>query len=1010
MPLIHQCAVRTLLILLVTLSIGVSSASAQEVGLGMIMDDASYESIPLAPVLMRGDYDRIPASYSLRKYAPYPGNQGRSATCVGWATGYAARTIVAAIENGWTDRDYITDHAYSPSFVYNSLKKRYAGSGPDPACSKGAFVADAMNLLKSDGVAPLTEFPFDCELEVRNEDLQVANDHRIVEFQRIFIINAVDKIKNVRKAVAEGKPVVIGMNVPTSFLNAFGKEHWEPSEEGEQAEGGHAMTVIGYDDNKFGGSFEVMNSWGQRWGKYGFIWIPYEHFARYVRYGFDIFVSDRPEPDGPDLAGSVSLLLASGDSMRTIFQNGEFSVDRPYESGTQFRILVTNNEPAYVYAVATDLTRKITRLIPKDDSFSALLTNRNSHIALPPGDDVIVMDDEPGIDYLGVLYSDRELEIDSLISEMHGLPGSLYERLTGALGDAVIPQNEIAIAEDGSIAFQAKSDGGFVVPMVVAIEHVAPVAVNDRTPPRISLLSPKPVVTGLRGLTVRKEISADLEILGTAYDLAGIDSVTVNGVSATIEPDGTTFRATLPNSDTLSVLHIYAIDHSGNEARERFTIASRKEDSLPPDITMLIPSVQQDALDEVQVMVDTLVVSGTVRDNGELVAVYVNGIKADLGVDGTFSVEVPIVDGSTELRIRAYDSAGNVTDETWHIADAELLATADGISAEEAFVRFDVFYATDRAPTGRTSPRSYYGGTPGDLSHGIVEVSIPRTHQIGELESPAWWRFEVTPDPERHITLQSLRPMDEATLLKKMREEMSHSAGKSAFVYVHGYNTAFDQAARRTAQMAYDLNFDGIAAMYSWPSDGTLLGYASDEIDVERSVKYLKYYLDLIVKESGAEHVHLLAHSMGNRALTKALVSIAQEQVEPVFTEVILAAPDIDAELFRNDIAPIIQRTADRVTLYASANDKALMMSEKINGGRRAGDSREGILVFDGIETVDVSDIDMELLGMGHSYFAQTEPVLEDIVQVVGMRLPPEQRELIPRIIEKLRYWTLRFE
>ena len=186
-----------------------------------------------------------------------------------------------------------------------------------------------------------------------------------------------------------------------------------------------------------------------------------------------------------------------------------------------------------------------------------------------------------------------------------------------------------------------------------------------------------------------------------------------------------------------------------------------------------------------------------------------------------------------------------------------------------------------------------------------------------------------------------------------------------------------------------------------------LLQYTVDETNVVWTVPHLKQFLASVSERTGATRIHLIAHSMGNRALTSALARMSYELKEeqtPLFHEVILTAPDIDAEIFRNDIAPAITKTARRVTLYASSNDEALVASKKIHGYPRAGESGEGIVVAQGIDTIDVSALDTSLLG--HSYYGDNETVLIDLAQLLHEEKSPDLRSrLKERFSDRLRYW-----
>ena len=160
---------------------------------------------------------------------------------------------------------------------------------------------------------------------------------------------------------------------------------------------------------------------------------------------------------------------------------------------------------------------------------------------------------------------------------------------------------------------------------------------------------------------------------------------------------------------------------------------------------------------------------------------------------------------------------------------------------------------------------------------------------------------------------------------------------------------------------------------------GGLLKYTVDENNVEWAVPHLKEFLIDVTRHSGAESVNLIAHSMGNQALTGALRELQLQLGEEtaLFNQIILAAPDVDAEIFRRDLAPALVQSARRVTLYASSNDQALVASKKVHGHARAGDSGAGLVVVPGIETIDVSTLDTSLLG--HSYYGSSDPILLDI-------------------------------
>lgn len=297
------------------------------------------------------------------------------------------------------------------------------------------------------------------------------------------------------------------------------------------------------------------------------------------------------------------------------------------------------------------------------------------------------------------------------------------------------------------------------------------------------------------------------------------------------------------------------------------------------------------------------------------------------------------------------------------------------------FAVIRVLYATDRDYKPHAIEK--FGNDRGKLSLGCCDVSIPRDHRMGELESPSIWRLEFREDPANHVVLLSTVVRSKNDFFAELAARVRDSARSSAFVFIHGYNVTFKEAARRTAQISYDLAFDGAPVFYSWPSQGTLASYTVDEQNIEWAQANLRGFLEEFFARSGAKNVYLIAHSMGSRALTRAVASLLAD--EPVLRnrlkEVILTAPDIDADVFKRDIVPALTASGSPVTLYASSEDFALVASKQIHGYPRAGDSGHGLVVMSGVETIDATHANTSF--MGHSYFAENRSVLSDMFYLI---------------------------
>ncbi|MBN9276043.1 MAG: alpha/beta hydrolase, partial [Hyphomicrobium sp.] len=132
-----------------------------------------------------------------------------------------------------------------------------------------------------------------------------------------------------------------------------------------------------------------------------------------------------------------------------------------------------------------------------------------------------------------------------------------------------------------------------------------------------------------------------------------------------------------------------------------------------------------------------------------------------------------------------------------------------------------VYFGTDRNRTASTDPQTYYGHERAAVSYGYSDVTVPRAHTVGRLETPSVLKFEFSPNPAKHIVVASITSMGSNDFFGQLRAESGRLSERQAFVFVHGYANDFHEATRRAAQMKYDLNFPGLAIIYSWPSVGS---------------------------------------------------------------------------------------------------------------------------------------------------------------------------------------------
>jgi len=157
-----------------------------------------------------------------------------------------------------------------------------------------------------------------------------------------------------------------------------------------------------------------------------------------------------------------------------------------------------------------------------------------------------------------------------------------------------------------------------------------------------------------------------------------------------------------------------------------------------------------------------------------------------------------------------------------------------------------------------------------------------------------------------------------------------------------------------------------------------------------------------------ADKVHLIAHSMGNRGLLRSLQRLAaraEDASRIKFEQLILAAPDVDRDVFI-ELAKLFDRRCKRATLYVSGHDLPVYVSDKLHSAPRAG-YIPPYTVVSGIDTIEVPNFKLDLLG--HSYFAQAEALLHDIFDLMQRDANPAQRQRIePASDGSQAFWRLR--
>jgi esterase/lipase superfamily enzyme len=311
-----------------------------------------------------------------------------------------------------------------------------------------------------------------------------------------------------------------------------------------------------------------------------------------------------------------------------------------------------------------------------------------------------------------------------------------------------------------------------------------------------------------------------------------------------------------------------------------------------------------------------------------------------------------------------------------------------------------LFYATNRAYRKTTDPEKFFGNTaesPASRTHyGVYPV---KTDLRGEKFQPGNLRIigsKAWTEQLRVLALENGRPK------------------RTIAIYIHGYNNDFTDAASAMARLTSGFGDRIVPVIYSWPSRKKLLGYTSDEREVERSAEYFADFLsDLLVQLPDAR-IAIIAHSMGNRVLVEGLerltAKLPDDKKDQKISAVALFAADVDRSTYADRYVQTVRKRADRIYVYASAKDKALAASRRVHGSEpRLGQTYPSPPYNDSFsETIDATDAGSDFLG--HGYFSGNRAVISDLVYAVEDGIPAWRRaglKPMPNLIAKKYYWLM---
>ncbi|MCI4666524.1 MAG: C1 family peptidase [Bacteroidia bacterium] len=460
---------------------------------GLKLDESAYNRVLLQPRLgNKNGTSESTLKVDLRPYCPPVQNQGKTATCTGWAVGYAALSIENAIRQGIEDDpDRLKSEAFSALFVYNQIKDQQI-----QGCSALSSIEAALKLLETKGNLKHNSFDRSgCGKIPSNSELDEAKNWRINEFRRLFKLdsNPKGKIKAVRKSLARKHPVIVGMFIKKDFYTQFGQDIYYMGH-GPVTEA-HAMVVVGYDDGRGReGAFLLMNSWGESWGNKGFIWMEYEAFGELCTRAYEMslpkfkitkeFNSSATRSNSRKTQGSISLQrIEMRDSITFIREQPKYQdlyyrfPGKFWKVNDLFQIRVNGvTDEKYLYAFTYDADKGVKIHFPRDYQVdqkfgdkheSSIIGSPDREVILPEANIAFQLE-KKGEEYICLLFAsepikDIKMRVASLKNSTKPFPRafSLY------FGDLLFRSSNILYEQDKMRFYSRKGGVDKCIPILI---------------------------------------------------------------------------------------------------------------------------------------------------------------------------------------------------------------------------------------------------------------------------------------------------------------------------------------------------------------------------------------------------------------------------------------------------------------------------------------------------------------------------------------------------------------
>ena len=202
-------------------------------------------------------------------------NQGGEGTCVAFSFGYTTRSYLLKRDykiDFYSDGNINNKKVCSPEYLYNSARQ------PGSCVQAGMVIPKALEFVKMNGISTWESMPYSddngCDIQPNNQQKENGSYFKIDNYYRLENLNE----SYIKQILSNNHPIIIGVPIFQNFYDNLGEVI--ESNLGEEI-GGHALVIIGWDDNLQ--AFKMANSWGKNWGDRGYGWVHYDHIGAFVR-------------------------------------------------------------------------------------------------------------------------------------------------------------------------------------------------------------------------------------------------------------------------------------------------------------------------------------------------------------------------------------------------------------------------------------------------------------------------------------------------------------------------------------------------------------------------------------------------------------------------------------------------------------------------------------------------------------------------------------------------------